>query len=394
MNPRNKKFVDGILTRAQVSDVAAVRVASASSSRAARIPYGFSKRRPEIRRVPFGKFGRFLLVSKASLIFLLVMSVVPMTAFEAHVVNVTATIERRPCVEYEVRSLGFWRTHADLWLFPQTLGAEIVATSTDAVAVFGLPNSSMRNKLKKELLALKFNIAHFGAGSGLVPGESVMLNDLAGEADALLTQDPPPSNHKLEKIKNRVESVNTSYKVSTCPPEDGGSCSKDDPPTSPHTQSLMQSASLVDIGDPSEENINTGNSTTTVPETDMATSTENFQSQEPAITISESLENHTATSTDQTSENNGSENVLESAEPHGDNLPVTDQTSTDADSPSSDAKNAADTAQASAPSSPQTDPVPEEPTTAPNNEEPSVAPNTNESSTVDTAASETPVLSS
>ena len=38
---------------------------------------------------------RALIVSKFSLFFILVMFVIPLSAFEAHVVNVTATIERR-----------------------------------------------------------------------------------------------------------------------------------------------------------------------------------------------------------------------------------------------------------------------------------------------------------
>ncbi|MBI5816877.1 MAG: hypothetical protein HZB09_00425 [Candidatus Yonathbacteria bacterium] len=248
MHKHNKKLVDGILKRAQISDAEELRfvtqtslarpTALAYTRSASHISYGFSKRHADVRRVSFGKFGRFLLVSKLSLLFVLVMSVVPMTAFEAHVVNVTATIERKSCVTYEVKSMGFWKTHDNLWIFPQTLGSDTIATSTDAAAVFNADNSSMRNKLKKQLLALKFNDSYYGLGNALVPNSTTTITTLIAQADALLSLDPPPVDSVLEAMKNQVESVNTAQKVSTCPPPPpppGGTCSNDDQsPKPPH----------------------------------------------------------------------------------------------------------------------------------------------------------------
>lgn len=217
MRSINKKFIDSVLPpqRRSVS-VAPVQKSHVSAT---------------LRQV-----GKFLMVSKVSLLIVLMMSVVPLTAFEAHVINVTATIERKQCTQYEVQSKGFWKTHEEFWIFPQTLGPDTIATSTDAVAVFDASNSSMRNKLKKQLLALKFNIAYYGAGSAFVPNEATTtLSDLVAQADALLSQDPPPLDSTLEAMKDRIESVNIAGKVSTCPPPPpppGGTCNKDDPP--PH----------------------------------------------------------------------------------------------------------------------------------------------------------------
>ncbi len=148
---------------------------------------------------------------------MLVMSVVPMAAFEAHVVNVTATIEKKPCQEFTIQSKGFWFTHSSLWILPQTLGSDTIATSTDVTTVFNANNSSMRNKLKKQLLALEFNVAYYGSGSALVPQSTTTLADLIAQANTLLMQNPSPSQGVLEAMKNRVESANEAGTVSTCP---------------------------------------------------------------------------------------------------------------------------------------------------------------------------------
>ena len=54
--------------------------------------------------------GRVLLVSKFALILVLLGFVIPLSAFEAHVVNVTAKIERRPA-SCGALSVGYWRNH-------------------------------------------------------------------------------------------------------------------------------------------------------------------------------------------------------------------------------------------------------------------------------------------
>ena len=53
---------------------------------------------------------RALLASKIAFILILVSFVIPLSAFEAHVVNVTATIERPPS-SCDALSIGYWRNH-------------------------------------------------------------------------------------------------------------------------------------------------------------------------------------------------------------------------------------------------------------------------------------------
>jgi len=61
-------------------------------------------------KLTFGSVFKLLLASKITLILVLITLVVPLTAFEAHVVNVTATIERRPS-QCAALSPGYWANH-------------------------------------------------------------------------------------------------------------------------------------------------------------------------------------------------------------------------------------------------------------------------------------------
>ncbi|MEK7195502.1 MAG: hypothetical protein AAB655_02305, partial [Patescibacteria group bacterium] len=131
-------------------------------------------------------------------------------AFEAHVINVTATIEG--CDEFEIRSRGFWKNHEDLWILPQTVGPEYVDTAEEAEDILN-NNDTPYDRLARELSALKFNIAHFGVGNALVPGNppagGIRIDALAWEADQLLVQeaDDPDSvtDQELEDMKDRVQ---------------------------------------------------------------------------------------------------------------------------------------------------------------------------------------------
>ncbi len=61
-------------------------------------------------KLTVGYVFKLLLASKIGLILVLITLVVPLTAFEAHIVNVTATIERRQN-ECPALSIGYWRNH-------------------------------------------------------------------------------------------------------------------------------------------------------------------------------------------------------------------------------------------------------------------------------------------
>ena len=167
--------------------------------------------------------------SAVVLICMLALQALPMGAFEAHVINVTAKI----CRQSETRTMGYWKNHEEVYdpdLLPQTLGGIgsedlSIDNQTEVNKVFDDYNLSMRNKLRGQLLAMKFNIAEFGIGGfeyfvyGL--GTTTMDN-LVAEADGLLSTSPPPPNSVLENIKNALDTINNLHQIRFCSTGGGG----------------------------------------------------------------------------------------------------------------------------------------------------------------------------
>ena len=137
-------------------------------------------------------------------------------------INNNISIADKICYNKEVRSKGFWKNHHVVYLphLPQYLGApnedEIIDTYEKANQVFLDYDLSMRDKLKGQLLAMKFNIAHFGIGEYLVEFEGKTLNQIAAEADDLLRQDPEPSQEVLEEMKGLLDNFNNSHQIRVC----------------------------------------------------------------------------------------------------------------------------------------------------------------------------------
>ena len=156
-------------------------------------------------------------------------------AFESHIINVTAHI----CNYSEIRSCGYWKTHPNAYKphLPQTLGGyptdEIVDTvwKADKILTAACGNcgcrcdktdKTMRDKLEGQLLAMKFNIAHFEIGDYLVESEGKTLNEIVAQADDLLRQESPDPI-LLEKMKGLLDQLNSLGHIRFCavtlPPE-------------------------------------------------------------------------------------------------------------------------------------------------------------------------------
>lgn len=114
------------------------------------------------------------------------------------------------CYNAEMRSKGYWENHPGVYkpYLPQTLGDEIVSTVSDVTKILQTDYElSMRNKLKGQLLAMKFNVAHFGVGEYLVESQAKNINQIVAEADDLLKQTPEPPEEILEAMKNLLEGL-------------------------------------------------------------------------------------------------------------------------------------------------------------------------------------------
>ena len=126
------------------------------------------------------------------------------------------------CRDFEIRSMGYWKNHEEVYItyLPQFLGAtptdEIIDTVEKVKEVFNASNNIMRNKLKKQLLAMKFNIAHFGIGRYVHSASTTLtLNEIVAEADNLL-RNASSTNEELEEMKNLLEGLNNLEKVRYC----------------------------------------------------------------------------------------------------------------------------------------------------------------------------------
>lgn len=155
--------------------------------------------------------------------------------------SAAAEIAAPYCYDHEIRSVGYWKAHPDIYLplLPQFLGAtttdasgqatgtdEVIDTKAKVLQIFKASDSLMRNKLKKQLLAMKFNIVNFHIGGYVPAGGPDDLDAIVEQADALLRLHPEPPANELEVMKNLLESLNTMEFVSLC------SCEPPPPPES------------------------------------------------------------------------------------------------------------------------------------------------------------------
>lgn len=139
-----------------------------------------------------------------------------LNAYEAHVINVTATV----CNYSEIKSKGFWKVHiADAHFQPfqsQILGDDTVSSAAAAATILQQGDSAAaKNKLKAQLLAMKFNIAYLLVGNFLDDVENKTLGKIANEADLIL-KNPLATEAEIETMKNLLEYWNTKETLNYC----------------------------------------------------------------------------------------------------------------------------------------------------------------------------------
>jgi len=199
------------------------KVLKPKSSRKAGIGKVYFAEMPSLQQnntspVAKNRLGRiFQAISHPVLVIgLIIAQALIFSAFEAHVINVTARI----CNYSQTKSMGYWKNHEIVYLphLPQTLGNDNITNISEATAVFDeASGKEMKKMLKAQLLAMKFNIAHFGIGEYIVESEGKNLNDIVAAADELLKQDPEPPKEVLKAMKDLLESVNILHLLKFCP---------------------------------------------------------------------------------------------------------------------------------------------------------------------------------
>ena len=250
-----------------------------------------------------GGFNYFL--KKAGYLVLIIAlissQVYLLSAFEAHIINVTARI----CDLSETRTMGFWRNHcsdsclehSDIYLgipilFPP-YGGVAVENCEQAIEIFDDAKAKeMINMLKGQLLAMEMNIACFGIepdDGELFDGQT--LAEIVAEADELiwryynLDSGDDPSRNELTIVKNLLDDLNKGHEIRYCSitPEwfDVSIVNKPDKPDKGITEetatddtflqaSLIDGINIngVDTTTPNEDGINISSSDTTTPSED------------------------------------------------------------------------------------------------------------------------------
>lgn len=168
-------------------------------------------------KINTGFLGSFFKNSGKILLAFAVISsqVYLLSAFEAHVINVTAYI----CKPAETRTMGFWKNHEEFYIncLPQFLGDQELNSTTTVDEIFDNANADdMRDMLKGQLLAMKFNICYFiiddSEGEEF---EGMTLNELVDYADSLL-RDPNSTREEQERIKDLLDYLNKLHQIKYC----------------------------------------------------------------------------------------------------------------------------------------------------------------------------------
>lgn len=168
-------------------------------------------------------FRRSYPVFKKSLVFgviaLTVLSQASLfVAFESHIVNVTAKIENRYCVDFEARTIGYWKNHPEDFapFLPVNLGDEIISATDQALDVLNNHSASeAANALKAQLLAAKFNISAFNIGDYFVESAGKTVSGIVGEADDLL-RDPETTRDEFLAMKDLLDYINNLQPETGC----------------------------------------------------------------------------------------------------------------------------------------------------------------------------------
>ena len=121
------------------------------------------------------------------------------------------------CYYSEIHTIGYWKNHEEVYIphLPVSLGGEEIATQEQVEEIFKNASADiMKDMLKAQLLAMKFNVIHFGVGGFVYEGKSI--NQIVSEADVLL-QDSSATRQELEQMKNLLNHLNNLGQVLICP---------------------------------------------------------------------------------------------------------------------------------------------------------------------------------
>jgi hypothetical protein len=116
---------------------------------------------------------------------------------------------RKACSCVCMYSANYWKKNADIYknYLPLELGCQTINFIEEANDILIRANSSLDDRLKAQLLALKFNIAHYGVADYQYTGGKT-LADAALQADNLLCAENLPSKKEIKKMIGLLQQLN------------------------------------------------------------------------------------------------------------------------------------------------------------------------------------------
>lgn len=141
--------------------------------------------------------------------------------------DATSNVKAKMCFDSEMKSCSYWKNHPNVYkpYLPQKLGNEVIDTVFKAGNILkaacgscgcGGCDSTIRAELKGQLLAMKFNVAHFGIGDYIPTSTASSVSEIIAAADDLLKQNPPPDESILEAMKELLESIAQDSQIRVC----------------------------------------------------------------------------------------------------------------------------------------------------------------------------------
>ncbi len=173
-----------------------------------------TKKRKIVFSANFPKFVLFLAIITS----LIIGQSYLFSAYEAHVINITAKI----CRHSETRTMGFWKNHEEYYerCLETFLGELTIVSQEHVDAIFDEADAdNMSDMLRGQLLAMKFNVCNFGIGGYTVENEGITINEIINWADDLLT--PPflgtqEERNEMEEVKNILDYLNNLHQLRYC----------------------------------------------------------------------------------------------------------------------------------------------------------------------------------
>ena len=159
----------------------------------------------------------FLRINTSRWLAITVIFVMALGMFPEQLLACHEPVELNPdCIYKYTKTIGYWKNHSENYVLPQDLSCELVTSSEQAIQIFENANANdMKDMLRAQLLAMKFNVSYFDIGHYTALGHGYTLNEIIDQAQNLLCSNA--SEQEMSSMKNLLDHLNNNHLVEYCP---------------------------------------------------------------------------------------------------------------------------------------------------------------------------------